>query len=304
MLTTYKHKKLTWVDLENPTNEEVTRLMKEYKIHSLVAAELLSPTVRPKVDLYSNFIYLILHFPTISHSHKGETEQEIDFIIGKEFLITVHYDTVDPLREFSKMFEVNSILDKSNMGEHAGYLFFHIMREMYKNLSDELGDITGLLKNIEEKIFKGREGEMVKEISSTNKLLLDFRESIRFHKEVLESFEVAGKSFFEDKFHYYLRALIGEYYKVFNLLENQKEMLVDLRETNDSLLSTKTNETMKVLTIMAFIVLPMSFIVQIFGISSAYLPFVNSPLGLWKIIAIISVVGILVFASFKYKKWL
>ncbi|MEK7581861.1 MAG: magnesium transporter CorA family protein [Patescibacteria group bacterium] len=304
MLTTYKHKKLTWVDLESPTNKEVDTLIKEYKIHPLVVQELLSPTVRPKVDLYSNFIYLILHFPTINHSHNGKTEQEIDFIIGKEFLITVHYDTVDSLREFSKVFEVNSILDKSNAMEHAGYLFFYIMREMYKNLSNELGDITGRLKDIEEKIFKGKEGEMVKEISNTNKLLLDFRESIRFHKDVLESFEVAGKNFFKDKFHYYLRALIGEYYKVFNLLENQKEILVDLRETNDSLLSTKTNETMKVLTVMAFIVLPMSFIVQIFGISSAYLPFVNTPDGLWKIIAIISVVGIVVFTCFKYKKWL
>ncbi|MEK7129055.1 MAG: CorA family divalent cation transporter [Patescibacteria group bacterium] len=304
MINTYTHKKLTWVDLENPTTAEVSQLMKEYNIHPLVGQELLSPTVRPKVDLYDSFIYLILHFPTVSHSHNGKTEQEVDFIIGKNFLITVHYDMVDPLREFSKMFEVNSILNKSNMGDHAGYLFYYIMREMYKNLSNELSGITNRLKDIEEKIFEGEEGKMVKEISDTNKSLLDFRESIRFHKEVLESFEVAGKHFFEEKFHYYLRALIGEYYKVYNQLENQKEMLVDLRETNDSLLTTKTNETMKSLTIMAFIILPMTFVAQIFGISSAYLPLVNSPDGLWKILGIIIIVGILVFFSFKYKKWL
>lgn len=304
MINTYTHKKLTWVDLENPTTEEVSRLMAEYNIHPLVGQELLSPTVRSKVDLYDNFIYLILHFPTVSHSHNGKTEQEVDFIIGHEFLITVHYDMVDPLREFSKMFEVNSILDKSNMGDHAGYLFYYIMREMYKNLSDELSGITQRLKDIEEKIFKGKEGKMVIEISKTNKSLLDFRESIRFHKDVLDSFEMAGKHFFEEKFHYYLRALLGEYYKVYNLLENQKEVLVDLRETNDSLLSSKTNETIKTLTIMAFIVLPMSFIIQIFGISSPYLPLVNSPGGLWKILEIVVIAGILVFLSFKYKKWL
>jgi len=304
MLNTYKHKNLTWVDLENPTSEEVEHLVKKYKIHPLVAQELLSPTVRPRVDLYTDFIYLILHFPTITHSHNGEVEQEVDFIIGKDFLITVHYDMVDPLREFSKVFEVNSILDKSNIGEHAGYLFFYIMREMYKNSSNELGSITTRLKDIEEKIFKGEEGKMVREISSTNKSLLDFRESIRFHKEVLESFEAAGKSFFENKFDYYLHSLLGEYYKVYNLLENQKETLVDLRETNDSLLTTKTNETMKVLTIIAFIFLPMSFIIQIFGISSNYLPFVSSPDGLWKIIGLIGTVGLSMFIWFKYKKWL
>ncbi len=279
--------------------------MKQYNIHPLVGQELLSPTVRPKVDLYDNFIYLILHFPTVSHTHHGQTEQEIDFIVGKDFLITVHYDVVDNLHEFSKRFEVNSILDKSNIGEHCGYLFYYMMREIYKNLGQELGDITLKLKEIEKNIFGGEEGKMVKEISNTNKLLLDFRESIRFHKEVLESFEAAGKHFFEEKFHYYLRALVGEYYKVYNQLENQKEMLVDLRETNDSLLSAKTNEVMKTLTVMAFIVLPMSFIVQVLGISHPnVLPLLNSPAGFFTVLGVVLSVGIISFAAFKHKKWL
>src|SRR5258708_35324538 len=142
MVNTYTHKKLTWVDLENPTATEVEELMRRYRIHPLVGQELLGPTVRPKVDVYDEFIYLILHFPTVSHSHGGEPEEEIDFIIGKEFLITVHYDLVDPLREFAKLFEVNSVLGRGNMGQHGGYLFFHIKSEMYKNLASELGSNT------------------------------------------------------------------------------------------------------------------------------------------------------------------
>ena len=303
MLTKYTHKKLVWIDLENPSKEEVNNLAKEYKIHPLVVQELLTPTVRPKVDLYSDFIYLILHFPTISHSHNGEIEQEVDFVIGKNFLITVHYDMVDPLREFSKVFEVNSILDKSAIGDHAGYLFFHIMRSMYKNLTNELGGITQKLKDIEEKIFMGEEGRMVREISNTNRSLLDFRESIRFHKEILESFEIAGKHFFENKFDYYLRSLLGEYYKVFNLLENQKEMLVDLRDTNDSLLTTKTNETMKILTITAFIFLPLTLISQIFSMG-VNLPIVGAQNDFQIILGIMVSVAVMMFLFFKYKKWL
>ncbi|MEK7661908.1 MAG: CorA family divalent cation transporter [Patescibacteria group bacterium] len=303
MLTTHTHKKLTWIDLENPTRDEVEKLMKEYDIHRLVAEELLGPTVRPKVDLYDNFIYLILHFPTISHSHNGETEQEIDFIIGKNFIITVHYEMVDPLHEFSKIFEVNSLLDKSNIGEHAGYIFFYIMREIYKNLGNELSTITNRLKDIEERIFKGEESKMVEEISNTNKSLLDFRESIRFHKEVLESFEAAGKRFFEEKFHYYLRALLGEYYKVYNQLENQKETLIDLRETNESLLTAKSNEIMKTLTVMAFMVLPVSLITQIFGMNTN-LPIVGEQYDFEIVLGIMVAAIVFVYGFFRYKKWL
>lgn len=303
MLTRYTHRKVTWVDLENPTPEEVHGIMQEYGIHPLVGEELLGPTVRPKVDLYDNCIYLILHFPTVSHSHNGETEQEVDFLVGKNFLITVRYDTVDPLIHFAKMFEMNSLLDKAAMGDHAGYVFFYMMKEFYKNLGNELGGITGKLKHIEDRIFKGEEGRMVMEISVTNKALLDFRESIRFHKDVLESFETAGKIFFDQKFHYYLRALMGEYYKVFNLLESQKETLVDLRETNDSLLSTKTNETMKALTIIAFLVLPIQLVTQVFSMST-WLPVGSAPQDFLIVLGIMASLIVLALIFLKVKRWL
>lgn len=303
MLTTYTHKKLTWVDLESPTHAEIDALIKDYGIHPLVGEELLSPTVRPKVDLYDDCIYLILHFPTVGHTHNGKAEEEVDFIIGKNFLITVHYDVVDPLHEFSKVFEVNSLLDRGNIAEHGGYLFFYMMKEMYKHLAAELNELSPRLREIEERIFGGEENHMVREISKTGKALLDFRESIRFHKETLESFEVAGKQFFEPKFHYYLRALQGEYYKVYNQLENERETLVDLRDTNDSLLTTKTNETIKTLTVMAFLILPLSFLSQVFSMNTR-LPIVGTPYDFEIVMGIMAGLAVALFFYFKSKKWL
>jgi len=121
MISKYTYKKLTWVDLESPTKEEVITLKDEYKLPDLVADELYEPTTRSKIDKYDNVIYLILHFPVLDG--KGQTEREIDFAIGKNFIITTHYETIDPIHEFSKIFEVNSILDKTNMGDHAGFFF-------------------------------------------------------------------------------------------------------------------------------------------------------------------------------------
>lgn len=304
MVTRYTHKTLTWVDLESPTQEEVRSIMSEFHLNPLVAEELLSPTLKPKVEPYDNCIYLILHFPASKHSHGADRNQEVDFIIGKNFLITTRYDTIDPIHKFSKVFEVNSILDRSDMGTHAGYLFFYMIQKLYRALSHELEYVETSIKYIEEQIFNSRERDMVMELSHVSRKLLDFKQALSAHKDILGSFELAGKQFFGDAFGYHLRTIIGEYYKVENAVRFQLETATELRETNNSLLSTKQNEIMKVLTIMAFVTFPLTLISSVFGMNTKVLPIVGQPNDFWIIIAIMGAIALLFFVFFKYKKWL
>lgn len=299
MITKYKHKDLTWIDIEAPTREDVVQIMEEYNIHPLVADELNSPTLRPKVDVYDNLIYLILHFPTISHKHGEQTEQEVDFIIGKNFLITTHYNVVDPLHDFSKVFEVNSILDKNNISEHGGFLFFYIIRELYGDLNVELDHIYDTLEQIESKIFKGEEVKMVEAISMVGRDILNFKQAIRPHKEILSSFEIAGEKFFGKDFSYYLRDISGEYFKIQSTLDGHYETMVELRETNASLLTTKTNETMKVFTVLAGLALPAAIIASLLGMN-VETPFTD----FWSVISTVFILTTLLFIFFKYKKWI
>lgn len=304
MISRYQYKELTWIDLESPTKEEVREIMEEYNFHPLVADELLSPTIRPKVDLYDNLIYLIIHFPAVSYINGRSGAQEIDFVIGKDFLITTHYELIDPLHEFSKVFEVNSILDKGDMHLHGGFLFFYIIKELYKNLILELDHIDEQLEDIEERIFLGEEAAMVEKISNVNRDLLNVRQAIRPHKDVLDSFETAGTQFFGQDFTYHLRSIIGEYYKVFNILEGHKETLLDLRDTNDSLLTTKTNEIMKIFTIIAFLTFPLTLIAGIFGMNTVLMPVVGTEHDFWVIIGLMVATSFSMFAYFKHKNWM
>jgi magnesium transporter len=305
MIHKYQYKKLTWIDLESPTSNEVREIMNEYNVQPLVAEEMLLPTLKPKVDVYPNNIYLILHFPTLKKNTGDEDHnQEIDFVIGKDFIITAHYDAIDPLHNFSKVFEVNSILDRSEMGEHAGYIFYYMLRHIYHQLMDDLESIRASLTAAEDKIFHGEEKKMVFKLSYINRDLLAFKDAINLHKEVLNSFEIAATKFFGKDFDYHLRDLIGEYYKVQNEVQNSKDFLEELRRTNDSLLSTKQNETMRVLTIMAFVTFPLSLIAAIFGMNTHYLPLVGSNHDFWIVILIMLALTTSFFAFFKYKKWL
>ena len=289
--------------MESPSHEEVRQIMEEFDIHPIIADELLGPSLRPKVDHYENLIYLILHFPAIRHTHKNST-QEVDFIIGKEFLVTVRYELLDPLHKFSKVFEVNSILDKSDIGEHAGFLFFYMIRKIYSSLAHELGIVGESLREVEDRIFKGEERKMVEQLSIIHRDLLEFRRALRMHKPVLQSLGIACENFFGKEFTHYTDNIVGEYLKVDELLEDQKEILSDLRETNNSLLSTKTNEVMKLLTIMTFVMFPANLISSIFGMNATHIPIIGSTYDFWVVLAIMGFVASSTFFFFKHKKWL
>lgn len=304
MIKRYTYKHLVWVDIENPASEEVRGIMQEFDLHPSVAQELLLPTIKPRVELYKNFIYLILHFPALKHTHTSGMDQEIDFVIGKNFIITTRYDNIDPLQKFSKIFEVNSILDKSSMGDHAGYIFYYMTKEMYQSLANELDSIKDSLKDIENQIFNGKEREMVIALSQVSRDLLNFHHATSAHKQVLRSFESAALGFFGENFSFYIKDIINEYYKMDNATESNIESLRGLRETNDSLLNSKQNEIMKTLTVMAFIILPLSFISSIYSMNTSFIPLIGLKNDFWIIIGIMILTGISIFFVFKGKRWL
>ncbi|OGI72020.1 hypothetical protein A3J61_01395 [Candidatus Nomurabacteria bacterium RIFCSPHIGHO2_02_FULL_38_15] len=303
MLNRYNYKSLKWIDVESPTKEEVQHLREEFNISSPVSDELLTSTMRSKVDLYSDSIFLILHFPRMIMNRSEQADQEIDFILGKDFLITVHYEKSKPLDDFAKMLELDTLLNKKKLNDdHAVFLFFELMKLLYRNSHEELENVNELLRDLEDRIYSGKGEQTVHLISKVNRLLLDFRQAIRYHLETLKSFENAAKVFYGDRFQYYLDSMIGEYNKLQNKLDGHKEILNDLRETNDSLITTKTNSAVKTLTAMSFIMLPLSLIAGIFGMNVEF-ALVRSTQDLFMIIGGMILLGTLMYIFFRLKKW-
>ncbi|MCX6716765.1 MAG: CorA family divalent cation transporter [Candidatus Taylorbacteria bacterium] len=307
MVKRQTYRSVTWVDVESPTEEEVESLVKEYKLHPLLGEELVERSVKPKVEVYKNCMYLVLHFP-IRTQIKGKyfiVEKEVDFIVGRDFIITTKYDTVEPLHNFSKIFEVNSILDKSDFGDNAGIILYYMLKRLYKNLSSELEGVKDELGHAEAKIFADEEKDMVIRLSHIAKELIDFNQMLKRHGDILDIVLSANtEAFFESDFKYYIQDIRAYYSKILEKASNQKELLTDLRETNYSLLSTKQNETTKTLTIIAFIALPMSLIANIFTMNTVGTPIVGGPYDFEIIIGIMLFLTVAAISFSKYKKWI
>jgi len=303
MLTRYKERDLTWIDMVAPTPAEVRALMVEFDIAPHVAQELLSTSYKSKVERASETVYVILHFPTLRGGLNRRPEQEIDFIIGKKFLITARYENIDPLHTFAKAFEVGTLLGR-NHSAHGGHLFASMVQNLYRSLSEECDLVRHRLEEIETRIFRGDERRMVYEISHVARALYDFSRALGPHKEMLGSLEPAAARLWGQEFAYYLREVEGTRARVEHELMSLRDSLKELRATNDSLLTTKQNEVMKTLTVMAFLFLPLSFIAGLFGMNTEHNPIAGSKYDFWILLGGMVVVALGCLAYFRHKDWL
>jgi magnesium transporter len=301
MITTFRHKNLTWVDIEGPTTEDISTVIRDFGIHPSWANELLVPSERSKTDVISEVFYAVLHYPDHpSHQHESR-DIEVDYIVGDNFLITAHYAPIDTFLELSKQFEIESTLGRSKVSS-GGQLFLGLNNHLYMGLREELEPLRKISRKIEGEIFNGHEYKMVHEISHLGGKLLDFRQALRSHKTILRSLQVQAPRLFpntpieEDH-------IFREYLRVENALENIRELLRELRETNDSLLTAKNNEVTKKLTLMAFITFPLTLVATVLVAHNAPMVFQGIH-GFWLTVSILVILFILMQAYFLFKKWI
>jgi magnesium transporter len=247
-----------------------------------------------------------MHFPSWKHTHSEEKNQEIDFIIGKDTLITARYDTVDALHRFAKNLEVDEILDKKSdhHRKHNHFIFVNMLRNLYMSVFEELEHIEDMAEDITVKIFKEQEKEMVVAISEMTRTLLNFKRVTDTHHEILESLHRRGKEIFGENFSYAIESIIEDYIKVNMTIKSNLELLHELRDTNNSLLTTKQNETVKQLTAMGFVILPLNLIAWIFAMRTEGMPLIENPNAFWIVIGIMITSVIITTTYAKHKRWM
>jgi len=232
---------ITWIDLESPTDQEVEEAALAAGINVEAASDLLSPTTKHKIEFGETHAYVVLHFPAFRESRDGDAAYEVDFIITKNTIITTHYGEIEALDK----------LEIENAGEKE--LFVAILGELLGNFERKLSSIDHWVRDIEKKMFAGKEKEAIFALSEASRHLTDFKKITAVHAETFSSLEHGGEKIFGKKFAVGTRTLAERSNKAATKLSVLSEWASELRETNSALLNVKQNETMKMLTILTFI---------------------------------------------------
>lgn len=307
MITTHTHRNLVWLDLQSPNNEEISGVVKRYGLNPLVGEELKDSRSRAKIDFYKEYILIVLTVPIRMRKDGVYTivDREVDFVIGKNFLITARADTIEQIDYFAKIFDANAILDKGQKIEHAGHLFYYMIKRIYSGMINDLENINDALTASENHIFKGDEREMVEVLSNLNRELIDFRQTARIHKDIWNDMvENVEKDLFGKEYTSYVRDIKVDFEQIYELSANARELIDDLRNTNDSLLNAKQNETMRVLTLATFIFQPVTFLAALFTIPALHVPIVSGVYGWPVILGIMFLMASGIWWIFKKKRWM
>jgi len=306
MTTTHTYRGIVWIDLESPSENEVSSLVKRYDLHPLVGEELHTSPSLAKIDIYKDYTLIVLTLPvrTRKDGLYVVVDREVHFVIGKNFLITSRFEAIEQLEYFAKVFEANEILGKEEKIEHAGHIFYYMVKRLYAGMRNDLENIRDAIISAENRIFKGEERHMVRILSNINRELIDFKQTARIHQDIWNGMsEQSEKSLFGPDFEPYIDDIKNDFIHIHELIVNARELLADLRETNDSLLNTKQNEIIKDLTLIAFIFYPLTLVASIFTIPGSNVPLIDKPYGWATILLLMVLLSFGIWFFFKKKKW-
>lgn len=296
--------KITWIDIINPTQSDIDYLGANYKFHPLIMSELMRPSSRSKVETYNNYIYIVYHMPIYDSCSRVSKSTEIDFLITRDAIITSRYGEIEPVDKFFNRLEKDITSHEKYLDKSTGHLLYEILENCQEFSLRQLNHINEKICHIEESIFKGREKEMIKEISLVKRDVLDQRLITRPQKTILDSLLIKGSKFFGKDIEIYLNDLLGDYERVWDTLDNLKETIEALESTNNTLFESKLNEVMKLFTILAFVTFPLSLLSNIFSMNTTNTPLVAGQYGFWIIVGIMIIISLIFFILFKIKKWL
>jgi magnesium transporter len=295
---------LTWINIERPTERETEYLAQNYPFHPLDLDDCLSRIQRPKIDEYKDYLFLVFHFPVFNKEVGVTTPSQISVFIGKDYLITLHKGELKPLVKLFKECQIDEESRQEYFSQGSGFLLYRIIDRLVDSCLPILSKVFDNIEEVEDDIFSDRKGGAVKEISILRRDVISFRRIIWPMRAVVGGLESRIRRFTKTDMSVYFGDMVDHVDKIWDSLDEYKEIIEGLSDTHDSLATNRTNEVVRMLTVIATILLPITVVASIFGMNIPLGPFEESKYSSLFIFLIMLVIvsGMLYF--FRRQHWI
>src|SRR5215208_4874292 len=294
---------LRWVNIERPGPAERAWLEEHFEFHPLDFEDVLSRNQRPKIDEYEDYLFIVLYFPVFDKTVGRLNAAELDIFIGPDYIITLPNTEIPPVEYLFERSRTHDDVRESMFSKGSGYLLYKIVDDSFDYCFPRLRTIGNKLERREEDIFEGRAEEVVRDLSNSKQEIINFRKVIRPQRAVLRDLERTKQRYLAEDLEVYFDDIVDASERIWDMLENFKEVVEALEDTNESVLSHRVNEVLRVLTAFSVIILPLTLLASIFGMN-VNLPFDSSVGGFWTIIGVMVVVLIAMVGYFRRRGFL
>jgi magnesium transporter len=297
---------LTWIHLDPPVDPEpVNNLRARFGWHPLDVEDVLSKRQRPKIDDYGEEGYLfgVLHFPAYDKNVQRLNAAELDFFLGPDYLVTISNVELLPVTRLFNRVQEDKQLRNQLFEKGSGRLLYEVLDDLFDYCFPILDKIAYKLDSIEDDIEDRRSEEIVTDISKVKQEIISYRKIIKPQRPALRLLERHIERFLPENLELYFDDLVDASERIWDLLDNYKEVVEALEDTNESVISHRQNDILRILTIFSVILLPLTLISGIFGMNVLF-PGEHTHAAFWAIVGLMiaTIAGMIGF--FKYKRWL
>ncbi|HET9153898.1 MAG TPA: magnesium transporter CorA family protein [Solirubrobacterales bacterium] len=296
---------LRWVNIEWPGSLERTWLEEHFDFHALDLEDVLSRNQRPKIDVYDDYLFIVLHLPVFDLKAGRLGTGELDLFIGPDYVVTIPNLPLQPVEYLFERCRAKEELREQLFSRGSGYLLYRLVDDSFDYCFPMLRKIGNKLDALEDDIFEERAEEVVRDISNVKQEIINFRKVIRPQRPVLRDLEKVKQRYLASDLdlEIYFDDIVDSHERIWDMLENYKEVAEALEETNESLISHRLNDVLRVLTSISVVILPLTLIASIWGMN-VKVPGQDNLTDFYVIIAAMAIILVGMVIYFRKRRWL
>jgi magnesium transporter len=304
---------VTWVHLLAPTTDEAQQLASRFGWHALDVEDVLSRRQRPKVDVYTGeeaagdgYLFTVLHFPVYDKTVGRLNAGELDAFIGQDYLVTLPAVELRPVTLLFRRAYENEEIRRQLLSRGSGRLFYEVLDDLYDYCFPILDKMGFKLEQIDEEIgaAEGADArDLVTDIHKVKQEIISYRKIIKPQRPTLRQLERQIERFLPEDLELYFDDIVDASERIWDLLDNYKEVVEALEDTNESLIAHRQNDILYVLTVFIVVLTPLTFITGFFGMN-VHFPGFEGWDAFWASLGILAVTLFAMLGFFRLKRWL
>jgi magnesium transporter len=294
---------LTWAHLDRPDSRGAHALAERFGWHELDVEDVLSKRQRPKIDEYPDYLFGVLHFPVYDKTIQRLNAAELDFFLGSDYLVTLPNVELLPVTRLFHRCEEDERLREELLAKGSGRLLYEVLDDLFDYCFPILDKIGHKLDSVEDDMFERRAEDVVRDLSNVKQEIISYRKIIKPERTTLRVLERRVERFLPEELDLYFDDIVDASERIWDLLDNYKEVVEGLESTNESVISHRQNDVLRILTVFSATLLPLTLLASVFGMNVAF-PGHSTAEAFWIIVGAMILAGAALLGFFRWKRWI
>lgn len=330
-LPTVTHNGLSFINLNKPTEAQLRALNKNFGFSLLNLEDYLYKTQIPKIELYKDYSLLVLDIPYIQQATKTKEQTnkpltnalnsqipfpalsripskkrinigEVDFFIGKDYLVVLHDEKTSQIDELFEMCKITSKYREDVMGKGSVFLLYRIVDILIDSSFAYVDSITNAIDSIDRQLEEKSSADVIEDISVTRRNIVVFETMIKPALPIFADLEKGKYAPLNGEMALYWSNILDHVQKIWDRLDDNKELIEGISRSHESLLTVRTNEIIRVLTTFTAILLPLTLVASLYGMN-VHLPFADTPGAFYLLTSLMVLIAVVMVIYFRIKHW-